>query len=95
MKVIKNNKVLGFPRQIVCEQEIDKYGFCYGKAVDFCGSILEIDAEDIRKHPWHKYPDYKGIDYGVICPICGQFISIPSNTLSKQLQESAPEIRVS
>lgn len=49
MKVIrKGNHNNVFPMKIVCQQVVDKYGFTYGGDHDFCGSELEIEAEDIK-----------------------------------------------
>ena len=95
MKVLKENNFTGiFPMKITCKRFVDEYGFAYGKKEDFCGSELEIDSNDIKKHKWSKYPDYSGTDYGVICPVCGQFISIDKNKIPKYVIENAEEIRI-
>ena len=92
MKVIKENKVPNaFPRRITCRRVVDMYGFDYGREYDFCGSELEIDADDVKKHSWSKYPDYSGIDYGVICPICGQFIVVDKDYIPRYVLDSAVE----
>lgn len=80
--------------KIKCKRVVDEYGFAYGKENDFCGSELEIDVEDIKKHKWDKYPDYSGTDYGVICPICNQFIAIDKDKIPKIVLENAKEIRL-
>lgn len=96
MKIIsKKNYDHIFPMRIKCSQVTDNYGFSYGKAKDFCGSELEVVAEDIKKHPWFKYPDYEGIDYGVKCPVCGQFIVINMTKIPQAILETAEEIRLS
>lgn len=93
MKIIKENKFPSiFPMQIKCKINIDTYGFSYGRAKDFCDSEIEINAEDIKKHKWSKYPDYKGTDYGVVCPVCGQFIVIDKNKIPKSVLSNADEI---
>lgn len=92
MKVIKENSV--FPMKIKCERVEDKYGFAYGGVNDFCGSELEIDADDIKKHKWSKCPDYSGTDYGVICPVCRQFIAIDDGDIPKFVLEKAEEISI-
>lgn len=95
MKVIKENNFTDiFPIKVTCKRVTDEYGFAYGKKEDFCGSELEIMADDIKKHKWSKYPDYSGIDYGVICPVCGQFISINENKIPKYVIERAEEISI-
>ena len=95
MKVISENNFSGiFPMKIKCKRVVDEYGFAYGKENDFCGSELEIDVEDIKKHKWDKYPDYSGTDYGVICPICNQFIAIDKDKIPKIVLENAKEIRL-
>lgn len=96
MKVIKENHSFGvFPMNIVCQKVEDEYGFAYGKKHDFCGSELEITAEDIMVHYWTKYPDYQGKDYGVKCPICGQFIVINPYIIPELVKNSAKEIKLS
>lgn len=95
MKVIKENKFSDiFPMKINCKRITDEYGFAYGKENDFCGSELEVEISDIKKHKWSKYPDYNGIDYGVICPICGQFIPINEDNIPKKVLERAEEINL-
>lgn len=93
MKVIRENNFTNvFPMQVKCKKVVDTYGFAYGKEKDFCGSELEIDAEDIKKHKWFKYPDYKGTDYGVICPVCGEFIVIDNDKIPSKILKDAEEI---
>ena len=96
MKIIKENNFSGiFPMKIACKRVVDEYGFAYGKREDFCGSELEVDADDIKKHKWSKYPDYSGTDYGVICPICGQFITIDESKIPKCVIDTVEEIFIS
>ena len=95
MKVIEENKTFGvFPMQITCKRVVDGYGFSYGKETDFCGSKLEIEASDIKAHDWDKYPDYHGTDFGVVCPICGQFIAIDRKLIPSSVMEKAEKIRL-
>ena len=96
MKIIQKNYFLHtFPLKIKCERVTDSHGFSYGEEKDFCGSELEISAEDIKKHNWFKYPVYEGTDYGVKCPVCGQFIVIDRNKIPKTIKENAEEILLS
>ena len=93
MKVIKENNFTNvFPMQVKCKKVVDTYEFSYGKEKDFCGSELEIDAEDIKKHKWFKYPDYEGVDYGVICPVCGKFVVIDKDEIPIKILKNAEEI---
>lgn len=93
MKIIENNSGKNsFPRRVTCEVVCDRYGYTYGNKNDFCGSILEIEVSDIKKHEWSKYPDYKGVDYGVICPVCGKFIMLDSDSLNSIIKSEAPEV---
>ena len=95
MKVIKKNKSSNvFPMRIKCKRITDKYGFAYGDEKDFCGSEIEIEAEDIKKHEWFKYPDYEGRDYGVICPVCGKFIVVDTNKIPENILYKAEDIRL-
>ena len=96
MKVIrKGNYNNVFPMKIVCQQVVDKYGFTYGGDHDFCGSELEIEAEDIKKHKWDKYPDYSGTDYAVVCPVCGKFIVVDTSKIPIRVLNNAKEFSVS
>lgn len=93
MKIIENNAKSNFPIRVICEQIRDKYGYTYGAKNDFCGSVLEIEASDIKKHPWTIFDD-SGIDYGVACPVCGRFIMLDEDTLNAQVKQEAPVVRV-
>ena len=95
MKVINEKNFTDiFPMRIICKRVTDCYGFAYGEEKDFCGSELEIDAIDIKKHSWFKYPDYEGIDYGVVCPICGKFIVIDEKEIPKKALDDAEEVKL-
>lgn len=65
-----------FPIKVKCEQITDEYGFTYGDKKDFCGALLEVEMTDLRAKYWDKYPNYRGVDYGVECPVCKKFIPI-------------------
>lgn len=94
MKVVKiNNFTDVFPLRVTCKRVVDKYGFSYGCEKDFCGSELEVDAADIKKHKWFKYPCFEGIDYGVVCPICKNFIPISMNEIPRTVREACEEFR--
>lgn len=95
MKVIKENHGTAFPMKIECKQTKDDFGFSYGDAVDFCHSILEVEEKDIKKHPWYKYPNYEGIDYGVVCPVCKHFVVIDNDKIPKSVKEKAKEVSIS
>lgn len=89
MKVIQNN--LDFPRKVTCKRIFTIDGRSYGTDKDFCNSVLEIDIADIRKHYWGYTCGFRheeGVDYGVVCPICGAFILIEH--LPKGVREHAP-----
>lgn len=95
MKILKQADGYGiFPLKIECRRVVDEYGFSYGNENDFCGSILEIEVDDIRKHPWFKYPTYEGVDYGVVCPVCGKFIVIDESILPVGVKNLAYKIRL-
>lgn len=95
MRVIKENKNYGiFPMKVQCRRVVDGYGFAYGSKTDFCGSELEVEIEDIKAHDWEKYPDYKGTDYGVVCPICGKFVVIDEKSLPETVKQNAEKIRL-
>lgn len=94
MKVIGDPETSVFPMKVRCGQIDDGSGLSYGRAVDFCGHELEVETDDIVKHPWFKYPDYKGVDYGVICPVCGMFVQIEEEKLPQQVKETARDVSV-
>lgn len=96
MKILKRNENFGvFPMTITCKRVVDIYGFAYGEKNDFCGSELEIESSDIKKHEWSKYPDYSGVDYGVVCPVCNQFVVVDEKVIPKLVKESADKILLS
>lgn len=94
MKVLEQHNAVEkcFPMIVTCQRVTDEYGFGYGNEKDFCGSVLEIESTDIVKHKWSKYPDYSGIDYGVICPVCKKFVVVDKNILPKAIIDNAKEI---
>lgn len=95
MKVIKENRFSNtFPMQIKCKRVVDEYGFSYGQERDFCGSELEVVADDIKKHEWFKYPNYEGTDYGVVCPVCGKFIVIDEREIPQKILDNTEELIV-
>ena len=83
-----------FPMIVECKRVVDRYGFDYGSPQDFCGSKIEIEMEDIKKHKWAKYPDYKGTDYGFICPKCGKFVVIEEHKIPKKVLKEIEEISI-
>lgn len=96
MKILKKREASGiFPMRVECRRVADRFGFAYGNEIDFCGSSLEIEAEDIKKHVWFKYPDYKGIDYGVLCPVCKKFIVIDTEKIPRIVRDNAKQITIS
>lgn len=92
MKVVGESNKKVFPMKVRCERIKDEYGFSYGREIDFCGKELEIEASDIRKHDWAKYPDIHGTDYGVVCPVCGKFIPIDRDRIPEYVLKDAEEI---
>ena len=68
MKVIGEAKSGVFPMKVRCKHKVDKDGLSYGNKPDFCGRLLEIEEDDVKKHLWFKYPDNRGVDYGIVCP---------------------------
>lgn len=90
MKIIKKNNFT-FPMRVTCNRVVDTDGASYGKEKDFCHSELEIDAEDIKKHHYSHCFD-EGVNYGVICPVCGKFIVIDKNMIPEIVLNNAEEI---
>jgi hypothetical protein len=56
-----------------------------------CSSTLEIEACDLTKRTWSKYPDDSGVDYGFVCPICGCFTNIDGKFLNDHLKNMAKD----
>ena len=95
MEVLKVGKKKGaFEINVECKQKVDEFGLVYGKEVDYCDSVLKVNENDIVKHEWSEYPDYKGTDYGVVCPICGSFITIDKKLIPTRVLENAQSIRL-
>lgn len=91
VKITKKRSGSCFPMKVTCRHTSDVYGG-YGNKNDFCGSELEVEAEGIVKHKWFKYPDNEGTDYGVICPSCGMFTTIPTENIPMQVREKAQDV---
>lgn len=93
MKIIENNSGKNsFPRHVTCEFTRSPDGYYYDERNSYCGSVLEIEATDIRKHHWQKYYD-SGDSYVVVCPLCGCWIELDPNTLPKAVKEKAELIQ--
>lgn len=93
MKIIENNSHKnGFPRRVTCEFTRSADGYYYDERNNYCGSVLEIESTDIRKHHWQKYYD-SGDSYVVVCPVCGCWIEIDPHTLSCNIKANAEEIQ--
>ena len=56
-----------------------------------CGSTSSINATDLVRRKWCKYPDDNGVDYGFICPKCGCFTNIDEKNLTKDLKTMAKD----
>lgn len=89
MRIIGEAENNVFPMQIRC-----KHTYGYGKPIDFCGRKLEIEANDIVKHLWFKYPDSSGVDYGVVCPVCGMFVGLDEDKIPNHVKKTAPEVSI-
>lgn len=94
MKVIGGPESPVFPMKVRCSHHVDGYGFSYGRPADFCGHELEVEESDIKKHPWYKYPEMGGTDYGVVCPVCHMFVVIEEEKLPGYVKEAADRISV-
>lgn len=68
MKIIKENKPKKWSKQVTCTGK----GWRQGGKIP-CGSVLEIDENDVVFREWFKYPDSEGVDFGFLCPLCGCF----------------------
>ena len=93
MKITKNNILKTFPMRVTCKVVYDEFGFHYGEEDDYCRSELEIYADDIVKREWSKYPNFKGTDYGVVCPLCGSFIVIDTTDIPKYILDNAKDFK--
>lgn len=87
MKITKENKPFeDWNLEVVCTGKSWNQG---GKVP--CGSVLEIDKNDLLKRKWSKYPDYSGINYGFNCPVCQCFTEIDENNLPEDLKRMAKD----
>lgn len=82
MKVLKQGNFEGvFPMEVMCGEGLDS-----DSAVDYCGSLLEVSAEDIIRTS-------EDTDYcGIICPICGQFTYIPSEEIPEIVRKKSKRV---
>ena len=94
MKVTGKPTNKAFLMKIRCQHVTDEYGFGYGHEVDFCGRELEIKESDVKKHPWFKYPNYHGVDYGVVCPVCQMFTVLKEESIPQYVKDAAKEISI-
>ena len=46
----------------------------------------------MKKHLWFKYPDNRGVDYGIVCPVCRMFTTIDADKLPRHVKERAREV---
>lgn len=93
MKIIEDNSQKNsFPRRVTCEFTRSPDGYYYDEGNDYCGSVLEIEASDIKKHEWQKYYE-KGTSYVVVCPLCGCWIELDPDTLPRAVKEKAEAIQ--
>ena len=89
-----------FPMKIKCRNNFYKHypGIC---KTDFalkkpCKSVLEINEHDVKAHsfklitlPPYEMKEYSIIAYGVICPVCGEFIVLNENKIPNAIKEKA------
>jgi len=81
MKIIKEGFGENWTMQVKCEAITDELGYVRDGKKEHCGSILEINKDDISRKEWDKYPDISGVDYIVTCPKCHCQIEIPKKDL--------------
>lgn len=89
MRIIKEKKPLENWR---LEVECTGYGWNQGDKVP-CGSILEIDADDLMKRKWYTYPDSSGMNYGFVCPVCECFTEVNEDNLNGHLKKMAKDYK--
>lgn len=89
MKVIKDPK--DFKKEITCEAFYHIGGTHWHKPKDYCGAVLEIEAEDIYYREYREdYTTLKTIvDFGVVCPCCDCFIEISGDELPNYVKNKA------
>ena len=93
MKIIEDKyNYVQFNQTIRCEQWLDDSGYTYENEEDYCSSVLEIEASDVKKHNWAKF-DEKGTSDVVVCPLCGCWIVLDPDTLPRAVKEKAEPIR--
>lgn len=70
MKILEEGFGETWSLKVKCECLKDKEGLTYDRDKEHCGSLLEVDKEDITLNHWEKFRN-EGYDYIVICPKCG------------------------
>lgn len=87
MKIIKEGfGADSWTLRVTCMVTKDEYGFSRDTYNYHCGSILEINKDDLYAKEWFKYPDYIGIDYIVRCPKCGCELVIPHEEIPMNIR---------
>lgn len=88
-----------YPMMVRCKMSRNSHGLAYGKEASFCGGLLVIRENDVKKMQWRKidhmtHKKINGTDYGVLCPECGSFVLLNKSKLSKYIKASAGEALV-
>lgn len=89
MKILSEPDNNTFPMKIKCRVPDQGTLAFYGRAVDYCGRELEVEASDIKKHIIRD-----GANYGVFCPGCGMFTIIPEVNIPKYVKREAEEVLI-
>ena len=69
MKIIEEGFGQNWSLQVRCEPIKDEQGLVYDSDKEHCGSLLEIDKDDVQLNHWVKFRE-DGYDYICICPKC-------------------------
>lgn len=58
-----------------------------------CGSLLEMDKNDLLIRTSHRYGSEEETDYGFVCPVCGCFSELDKGVIDKHLEKLATPYR--
>ena len=92
MKILEEGFGEDWKMQIRCECIPDNQGLTYDGDKEHCGSLLEIDKNDVRYNHWEKFRD-EGHDYIVICPKCKCRLWLDPDKLPEWIKTKARETK--
>ena len=90
MKILEEGFGEDWKLTIRCEIKKDENGLTWDSTKSHCGSLLEVDKDDIMTRRWDKFLyNARGTDYVVKCPKCGCCLYIKPSLIPEFVKEIA------